>query len=123
MALHFIRSFLWPEISNGSKWVFYNTKEKIRFIQVTEIKLAVARYIFLLRFFFRYAEESSLHKANFAWICSGSHQAPWNLRPSFEPQSQFLTPIPQLCFSQGFIYVLLSFKWIKISSWWGEYLP
>lgn len=81
MALNFIRSFLWPEISNGSKWVFYNIK-RIRFIQVTELKLAVPRYIFLLRFFFRYAEESdckipyscSLLKANSACICSGSHR-------------------------------------------------
>lgn len=56
----------------------------------------------------------SLQKANSACICSGSHQAPWNLRLYFEPQFQLLTPIPQLCFSQSFIYVLFPFKEIKI---------
>lgn len=92
-------------------------------MQVAELKFAVPEYIFLVMFLFRYAEESeckmpysySLHKANSPWICSGSHQAPWNLRLCI--QCQLLTLIPQPCFSQGFIYVLFPFKQMRISSW------
>lgn len=121
MALNFIRSFLWPEISNGSKWAFYNIKNQ--FYSSDRAKTCSAKVYFLTEVLLRYAEESdcktpyscSLKKANSAFICSDSYQVPWNLRPCFEPQCLLLTPVPELCFSQSFIFVLFPFKQIKIN--------